>query len=156
MIFPDSDNVFTLQMLSTNTIVISLTPKIWEKKQTKTQNQEDFTISPKQCLVVCWLLNVKKKIFIHCFLLNISLHSRISKRKYKLLVITKITSSYWQITQEEVKQSFLTFNTNAATLIGMHVPGPLQRIYKEKKSETKALSGSSLRITIRRIFKHTG
>lgn len=48
MIFPDSDNVFTLQMLSTNTIVISLTPKI--------------------------------------------------------------------------------FNTNAATLIGMHVPGPLQRI----------------------------
>lgn len=52
MIFPDSDNVFTLQMLSTNTIVISLTPKIW-KKQTKTQNQDDFTISPKQCLVVC-------------------------------------------------------------------------------------------------------
>lgn len=53
MIFPDSDNVFTLQMLSTNTIVISLTPKIWKKKQTKTQNQDDFTISPKQCLVVC-------------------------------------------------------------------------------------------------------
>lgn len=76
MIFPDSDNVFTLQMLSTNTIVISLTPKI--------------------------------------------------------------------------------FNTNAATLIGMHVPGPLQRIYKEKKSETEALSGSSMHITIRRIFKHTG
>lgn len=35
MIFPDSDNVFTLQMLSTNTIVISLTPKIWKKNKQK-------------------------------------------------------------------------------------------------------------------------
>ena len=35
MIFPDSDNVFTLQMLSTNTIVISLTPKIWKKTNKK-------------------------------------------------------------------------------------------------------------------------
>ena len=35
MIFPDSDNVFTLQMLSTNTIVISLTPNIWKKNKQK-------------------------------------------------------------------------------------------------------------------------
>lgn len=35
MIFPDSDNVFTLQMLSTNTIVISLIPKIWKKNKQK-------------------------------------------------------------------------------------------------------------------------